>query len=441
MNIAFDIDGVLTDIEKFQLETGREYFKKKYSKDIVNPNGAGIKEIFACSEREEYEFWRDNIIYYASKYPMRTGCKETIKKIAEDGNKIFIISSRIKTCEKTALGALMRHFVRKFLKDIPYETIEFCSFENSPVDKCAACKKHNIDLIVEDTPANIMALKEVTKVVCFDAAYNRDLDESIPRIKSFNELFCIVNKMNPDKEMRILPREERDALEGKELEEYYKKLQEYYRKRTNVAKYKKQARAYNLIYDVAKVLFGMKYPYELVNADRIPEETGVIYIANHRDMIDPPLVMSAIGKKPAHLLLKADFGEKFYTPLLSGIGCFYVKRENRDSQILTKEEMIKIILAGHDVIIFPEGTRNKTAEDLLEFQKGAASVARATGRPIVPLGISKKFDDFQEKIVVNVGEPMYIDYEDDLQIKNDELEGSVKLLLEENKSRINTRSK
>ena len=95
MNIAFDIDGVLTDIEKFQLETGREYFKKKYSKDIVNPNGAGIKEIFACSEREEYEFWRDNIIYYASKYPMRTGCKETIKKILTyiSNYKLYVIGS------------------------------------------------------------------------------------------------------------------------------------------------------------------------------------------------------------------------------------------------------------------------------------------------------------------------------------------------------------
>lgn len=440
MNIAFDIDGVFTNLEKYMLEVGGEYFKEKFNMDIVNPKGNGIKEIFECTDEQEYQFWRDNIIEYSSKYPMRVGCKETIKKIKEDGNKIFIITSRIKADEKSLVGALMRTYVKKFLKDIPYEAIEFCSVKNSPQDKREACLKHNIDLIVEDTPANIDELQKVTKVVCFDAAYNREIDESIPRITSFNELFCIINKLNPNKEMRILPREDREKLEGKELEEYYKKLQEYYKKRTNVAKYKKQARVYNLIYGLGKKLFNMKYPYELINAENIPEETGVIYIANHRDMIDPPLVMSAIGKKPVHLLLKSDFGEKFYTPLLSSLGCFYVTRDNRDSQILTKEEMMKIILAGHDVIIFPEGTRNKTDKELLEFQKGAVSVARATGRPIVPLGISKKFDDFQEKIVVNVGEPMYIDYQDDLAVKNEELEDNVKLLLTENKSRINVRS-
>ena len=32
-NIGIDIDGVLTDIESFQLKFGESFFKKKYNKD------------------------------------------------------------------------------------------------------------------------------------------------------------------------------------------------------------------------------------------------------------------------------------------------------------------------------------------------------------------------------------------------------------------------
>ena len=43
MRIAFDADGVLTDLEKFQLEYGEKFFKEKYNKEIVNPSGYVIK--------------------------------------------------------------------------------------------------------------------------------------------------------------------------------------------------------------------------------------------------------------------------------------------------------------------------------------------------------------------------------------------------------------
>ena len=46
MNIAFDIDGVLTNIEKYQLEVARAFYKKKYNLDIVNPEGFSVKDKF-----------------------------------------------------------------------------------------------------------------------------------------------------------------------------------------------------------------------------------------------------------------------------------------------------------------------------------------------------------------------------------------------------------
>lgn len=92
MNVAFDIDGVLTDLEKFQIEYGRKYF----GREEKNKKGSSIRELFACSEVEEYNFWKKYLLLYAMNWPVREGAREIINKIAEEGNKIYFITSRIK---------------------------------------------------------------------------------------------------------------------------------------------------------------------------------------------------------------------------------------------------------------------------------------------------------------------------------------------------------
>ena len=37
--------------------------------------------------------------------------------------------------------------------------------------------------------------------------------------------------------------------------------------------------------------------------------------------------------------------------------------------------------------IFPEGTRNRTNEELLKFRHGAVAIAKKTGTPILPFAI------------------------------------------------------
>ena len=56
VRIGIDIDGVLTDIEKWQLEVGSKYFEK-YNKKIVNNKGYEISEIFDVSEELDYKLY------------------------------------------------------------------------------------------------------------------------------------------------------------------------------------------------------------------------------------------------------------------------------------------------------------------------------------------------------------------------------------------------
>lgn len=432
MNIAFDIDGVLVDVEKFQLEYGAKFFKEKYNMDIVNKNGYSIKEIFDCTDEQEYLFWKNNIMYYAMNYPARVGCGEMIKKIIQDGNKCYIISSRIKTSDQDFLGWLMRTLVKLFLKkeDIPYENITFCSIGNSSEDKVRACLENEIDVMVEDCPANIDKLKEVTKVVCFNASYNEHIDgNDVIKVNSFSEIYDYVNRINQNNEFKFLKRSERQKLNNQELIKYYEDLKHYYISRTDKEKISLAEKYYSFIFPTSRKIIDANCPYSIEGFENLPTNDGVIFVANHRSMIDPPLVMSVIGDRPTHLLLKSEFLDTKFSFFLRSIGCVFVDRENKDSQKLSKEELIKIVLNGGNVLIFPEGTRNKTARTLLDFKLGAVSIARVTGAPIVPIAIVKE----EDKRIVKIGKPINVDYCDDIIEKNEEVRSLIEKMIIDHK--------
>ena len=78
MKIGFDVDGVLTDLENYQLEYGKKYFGED---KLVNENGYTIQEIFGCSKEEEEKFWIKYIWKYCLKEQIRENVINYIKRL------------------------------------------------------------------------------------------------------------------------------------------------------------------------------------------------------------------------------------------------------------------------------------------------------------------------------------------------------------------------
>lgn len=186
MNIGLDIDGCLTDIETFHLKYGVPFFEKKFNKHVVNEYGKSIRQLFNCTKKEEAKFWFTHMIQYTVKDPVREGAAEFTKWAYENGHKIHIITSRAMSTKQNCLGKLARFLVRRWLKKsgIQYEEITFCD-----EDKLPALKKYNVNYMVEDDPDNIMAMKDITKVICINAKCNAHLiNECVCRCDSFEEV-------------------------------------------------------------------------------------------------------------------------------------------------------------------------------------------------------------------------------------------------------------
>lgn len=186
MNIGLDIDGCLTDIETFHLKYGIPFFEKKFNKSIVNECGKSIRQLFDCTKKEEARFWLKHMIKYTIKDPVREGAAEFTKWAYENGHQIHIITSRAMSTKQNVAGKLARWAVRRWLKKsgIRYEEITFCD-----EDKLPALKKYNVSYMVEDDPDNIMAMKDITKVICMNAKCNAHLiEECACRCDSFEEV-------------------------------------------------------------------------------------------------------------------------------------------------------------------------------------------------------------------------------------------------------------
>ena len=180
MRIGIDIDGIINNIEKFQLENAIPFFKEKYNKEVVNPNGFDVRDIFGLSEDEEYmrrEFWKPFIFELARKAPVRNGIKELIARMKENGDVPYIVTERYATDRKNAWGALHRKFVKDYLKandiDIDEDKIIFCT-EGHKLD---AYKEHELDMALEDNVKNIDEfVNNGISVVAIKAGYNKDYE-------------------------------------------------------------------------------------------------------------------------------------------------------------------------------------------------------------------------------------------------------------------------
>ena len=82
--------------------------------------------------------------------------------------------------------------------------------------------------------------------------------------------------------------------------------------------------------------------------------------------------------------------------------------------ILTGIDQIK---AGISMCIFPEGTRNKTEDEMLPFKAGSLKLSEKTGCPIVPMAITNSADILENHfpkvkpthVILQYGTPIYLD--------------------------------
>ena len=146
MRIGIDIDGVLTDIEQWQLDYGSKFYFEKYGKEIQNNEGYETTEIFKVDSKLDDEFWTEYFKDYSINVDVRKLASEVIKKLKQDGNEIYIITARGSFLSHSANVMLFEENKNIVLEWLRKNEIEYDKIIFSPEDKLSICLENNINV-------------------------------------------------------------------------------------------------------------------------------------------------------------------------------------------------------------------------------------------------------------------------------------------------------
>ena len=400
VNIGIDVDGVLTDYE-FYLD----YFAKKLdSQACINPCGTEPKKRFDWSDEQVWRFYKKYFLWYVKNMPIRVNVAATLRGLKQKGHKIYIITARAYADRKTFFGWLMRVCLKHWLKrnEVPYDGLYFVNMENSPEEKVELIKKLNIDCFIEDTPENIEKMKEYCKVICIKAGYNRDLT-GVTYANDFYDVYAIINHQPVIEQLPGNPSMQRQYYDSIPYDEG---ALHQYKRNTQLA------------IKTLGTLLKCFIKVRIEGQENIPKESGVVFACNHRRSMDIPIMYLALRDNYARFLSKQEYEMSKFRFLQKPLGTIYVNRESKNSSRTARTSMIEALLHGANVLIFPEGTRNRTSEMLLPFRFGAVRVAKVMEASVMPVVI-KEMGKRNYKVVI--GEVLSVCANDNLDDKNNEL--------------------
>ncbi len=139
---------------------------------------------------------------------------------------------------------------------------------------------------------------------------------------------------------------------------------------------------------LTRAVVGTLARWEVVGTEHIPADGGVILVANHVHLLDPPLVAASMRRR-VHPMAKREL---FEVPLVGwffwAYGAFPVRRFSADLAALRVARTF--LRDGEIVLMFPEGTRGKGAlrTQMRPALPGAAMVALMARAPVVPVAIT-----------------------------------------------------
>ena len=172
-----------------------------------------------------------------------------------------------------------------------------------------------------------------------------------------------------------------------------------------------------------------RIPYEISGREHILPGKSYIYVCNHTSFLDIPGLCLALPGQFRPLAKK----ELLKIPVFGWIArtaAVIVDRSNHGSRVKSLEKLTKILSKRISILIFPEGTQNRSMELLQPFKDGAFRIALETKQPILPImimGAGKlmppgKFQVFPGKIRITIGEEIPTDSysaKDIAQLKGD----------------------
>ena len=130
-------------------------------------------------------------------------------------------------------------------------------------------------------------------------------------------------------------------------------------------------------------LYGIGSPIKVTGGEQFVNGENYIVVCNHNSFMDVP-VTTPFMPRANKTIAKKEFANVPFFGWIYSLGSVLVDRKSAESRKQSYLRMKAVLRIGLDMVIYPEGTRNKTEDPLTPFHDGAFRLAKETGKCIMP---------------------------------------------------------
>ena len=188
---------------------------------------------------------------------------------------------------------------------------------------------------------------------------------------------------------------------------------------SHVDKYKEEQHYELLKYITHRANKGGNVTIDAYGVENIPDENGFMFFPNHQGLYDVLAILDVCPKQFSVVAKKEIANIQFLKQVFACMKAYMIDRDDIKQSLQVIINVTNEVKKGRNYLIFPEGTRSKNGNELLEFKGGSFKAATKAKCPIVPVALIDSFKPFdtnttsQVTVQVHFLKPLYYeDYKD-----------------------------
>ncbi len=156
-------------------------------------------------------------------------------------------------------------------------------------------------------------------------------------------------------------------------------------------KYPEAERYEHIQYILRCAVKGGNVDLQVDGQENIPAEGGFMLYSNHQGMFDV-LAIAATCDRPIGAVLKKELYDiPFVHQIALCTKSYPMDREDVRQSLTVIQHVTQEVKDGRSYLIFPEGTRSRKGNEMLDFHGGSFRCATKSGCPVVPIALIDSF--------------------------------------------------
>jgi len=138
------------------------------------------------------------------------------------------------------------------------------------------------------------------------------------------------------------------------------------------------------VFKLALFIAGVKTT--VIGKENLPKDgETVVFIGNHHGFFDVIVTYPYMKARTGYIAKKEISKIPILNIWMKYLYCLFLDRKNTKEGLKTILTGIEYLKSGTSIVIFPEGTRNKSTEGILPFHAGSFKLAEKSGCKIIPM--------------------------------------------------------